>query len=514
MFWKRMLLVYIRSIFLFIRPVILSSLTVTFFSYQSKASGQVIDFNTNCRNAYHQIHLLKINSATQLINAEKKTNPGNPVIPFLEHYRDFMIFFIDEKKPEYTTFINAFDDRLDKVKSANSNTPYYNFLLAEMNLLAAVSRVKTGEYFSAAWEVRRAFLLLEENQKKYPSFIANYKSLGVLHAMVGTIPDQYQWVVKIMGLSGSVDQGMAEIKSVVDYSAKDPQFIFKDETNIMYVFGLLYLKNNQQGAYNFANELLRQSPDNLMNYFLYSSTAMPLGKNDEIISTLMKYPKSTEYFRFSYLNYMIGICKLRRLDKDANIWLEKFLIDKDRQGYVKEAYQKLSWYYFLNGNTPEYNKAVDNILTNGNTTVDSDKQAEREALAKEKLNAVLLRARLLCDGGYYQRAIAELQGKSMNDFKEVNEQIEFTYRAGRIYDQWGQPDKAIPYYNATIKYGSDLPYHYAANAALSLGQIYEAKKDYMNARKNYHRCIDMKNEDFKSGLDQKAKAGLSRIKGK
>jgi tetratricopeptide (TPR) repeat protein len=66
----------------------------------------------------------------------------------------------------------------------------------------------------------------------------------------------------------------------------------------------------------------------------------------------------------------------------------------------------------------------------------------------------------------------------------------------------------------TIKNGSESEYYYAANSALQLGLIYEKRKDYKKARIYYEKARSMENEEYKNSIDQKAKAGLSRIEDK
>jgi hypothetical protein len=56
--------------------------------------------------------------------------------------------------------------------------------------------------------------LLENNVKKFPNFIPQQKSLGLIHIMVGSIPQNFLWVAKLLGLKGSVKNGLQELKNV------------------------------------------------------------------------------------------------------------------------------------------------------------------------------------------------------------------------------------------------------------------------------------------------------------
>jgi len=123
----------------------------------------------------------------------------------------------------------------------------------------------------------------------------------------------------------------------------------------------------------------------------------------------------------------------------------------------------------------------------------------------------LLRARLLCDGEYYEKAKHELEG-----YKPENEknELEYTYRMGRIYHNWNKTEKAIPFYLQTITNGEGLPYYFAANSALQLGLIYEKQNKFMLAKFYFSKVLEMEFEEYQFSISNKAQAGLNRIKGK
>jgi tetratricopeptide (TPR) repeat protein len=68
-------------------------------------------------------------------------------------------------------------------------------------------------------------------------------------------------------------------------------------------------------------------------------------------------------------------------------------------------------------------------------------------------------------------------------------------------------------YLLAIKLGENRPEYYAARAALQIGYIYEERGKKNIAITYFQRCLDMKEQDYKNSLDQKAKAGIERCKG-
>lgn len=61
-------------------------------------------------------------------------------------------------------------------------------------------KIKFGDNLSAVFEVKKAYTLLLDNQKKYPDFKPNVKSLGLLHTIFGAVPDKYKFGAKLLGL--------------------------------------------------------------------------------------------------------------------------------------------------------------------------------------------------------------------------------------------------------------------------------------------------------------------------
>ncbi len=89
-------------------------------------------------------------------------------------------------------------------------------MIAQVNLHWAFASVKFGEYFTAGREIRRAFLLLEENQELHPDFLPDKVGLGIMHALIGTIPDNYRWIASLFSMNGSVELGRLELFKVLE----------------------------------------------------------------------------------------------------------------------------------------------------------------------------------------------------------------------------------------------------------------------------------------------------------
>jgi tetratricopeptide (TPR) repeat protein len=152
------------------------------------------------------------------------------------------------------------------------------------------------------------------------------------------------------------------------------------------------------------------------------------------------------------------------------------------------------------------------VLATNKGYSESDLQAYREAEKEQKPNRVLLKSRLLFDGGYYTQSKALILGLfPAFETLSSDEKIEFYYRLGRIEHALENKANALLYYQSAISSGQNSPLYYAASAALRCAEIHENESQIPEAVKMYNLCLDLKPEEYRKGLHFKAKAGLNRI---
>ena len=488
-------------------------LAIFFLTTQLNANNNsYFAFTPVAKKAFQQVSSLRFQEAYSSLAHIKIKDPDNLIVYHIENYIDFLSVFLNEDVKEFKRLEKNKNIRLNKIKSGNKNSPYYLFVQAEIHLQWAMARLKYGEYITAFNETGKAFKLLKTNQKKFPNFIANKKSLGLLHAVVGTIPDSYKWGVKLLGgLDGTIEQGKRELEEVLTY-AKSNQFIFEEETLILYAFLMLYLKNDEEKAWHILKSSKLDPKTNPLATYALANMAMKTGRNDEAINFLLNKPVSKSYHPFYFLDFLLGVAKLNRLDNDADKYLKLFVQNFKGRHQIKKAYQKLAWFQLIHGDVNGYNNYMSQCKTKGESQLDGDKNALRAANKKVIPNQILLKARLLFDGGYYRKAYQFMIKNASNNFIQKKHQLEFTYRLGRILHKMKNLPDALEAYQSTINSGKKEAYYYACNSALQMGFIFEKQKQYDRAYKYYKLCLSMRPEQYKNSLHQKAKAGLNRLK--
>ena len=350
-------------------------------------------FDKTCQLAYFSIMSLKFDEGNKYLEEERKKNPDNLIPYFIENYPDFFSLAINENANELVKSQGNKDKRLEKLSSGQKNSPWYLYTQAEVNMQWAFVHLKFEDYYTAFFEIKKAYKQLQDNQEKFPGFVANKKSLGLIHALIGTVPDSYKWAASFLGFNGTIAQGIGEINQVLDYSKKTP-FLFARETNYIMANLEMLILNSPQTSWQIvtAPEYPDYKTDLLAN-FVRGHMAVKNGLNDIAIENFNAAPKSDGYMKFYYIDYLLGMCKMNRLDADANVPMERFVKEFQGRNYLKDAYQKLAWFYLLKQDDNKYKYYIAYCKTFGSELTDSDKQAKAEEESGVTPNPFLLKVR-------------------------------------------------------------------------------------------------------------------------
>jgi tetratricopeptide (TPR) repeat protein len=143
---------------------------------------------------------------------------------------------------------------------------------------------------------------------------------------------------------------------------------------------------------------------------------------------------------------------------------------------------------------------------------DEDKHAYKECSSPILQNNILLKLRLLSDGGYYMQANELLNKFSLTNFASLEQKEEFLYRSARIHHLSGNIPRAIEFYGKIVNITQVQNAYYPAMSSLQLGVIYEQLAQPQLAVSYYQKVLGFKNYDYRNSVSQKAKAGLSRLK--
>lgn len=474
-----------------------------------------LEFTQLSAEAYDKALRMDSLATMKLLEREKLTNPENLMPVVIANYLEFLNAFVDEQFDAHQRLQQNKEKRIALLGQVEENNPLKKWALASIYLQSAAARSKFDETYSAAFEFRKAYLLLEENQKIAPKNAPNTVAMGLLFTLVGSIPPQYQWVAKLASMHGDLIKGKQLLFEVLDNKEYTYGSMFRSEA----LFFLTFIESNLNPDKKSASMLLdRFTPeDELHPLLLYAKANMEmrLGQNEAALKTLSKKDVGGEASRLYYLEYVLGDALLRKLDFSAKSHFENFINRFNGQNYKADALRKLAWISLLQGDSVGYSEKMARLVGYSKLQVESDKQARREAEKHLKPQPDLLKARLHYDGGYYAQSAEKLRMVAgyltrLND----EHQLEYYYRMGRVLQATNKQADAIRYYQLTMFMGRDSKTYFPANAALLAGELYEADGQFELSKQMYQRCLAFEPEEYRNGIHAKAKAGLNRLSAK
>lgn len=484
---------------------------VCLFCFNSVTSifAQQFIWNEKTQQIYDAATSLRIPEARKFITIERKINPNNLTLALLESYADFYQLFLNENPIEYQKIYPEFEKKIKLLESGPKNSPFYLYSIALVHLHKSVAAIRFDKNWEAALDFRKAYILFKDNKKAFPKFSPNDVYYGFLSSVIGTIPKGYQWMASILGMTGKIAEGNALVLKYIKSNDEYSRYC-RNEAMFLYPYLLMIFESNEKKAFNFLESYPYDLEHNHLHAYMATNLYLNHQQSDQAIRILEGIEKNEAYLPIPFWQLEKGYSYLNQLKLEvAQKALLDFVSNFKGQFYVKDAYEKLSWTYFLQGDIKKADLYRKEVLNKGNQITDADKLAYQNAKSAWP-HPILLRARLLSDGGYQLNALQILSGKTTNDFSSDAEKTEFAYRLGRINELMDQPDAAIKFYKSAIEKGHELTEYFAARAALQIGLIYEKKGEYIKAISYFNECIEMKNHAFKNSLDQKAKAGIQR----
>lgn len=465
------------------------------------------DFTPNLQKAYAEIFKLRIQSGKDLL---LKENPKNPFKIYLENYVDLVELINAENEEAYESILRKEDERLELIENLDLKSPYNRFLRAEIKLHWALLKIRFGHEVKAGWNVIQAYRLLEENQRMFPNFEPNQKSLGCLHVLFGSVPENQKWVTKFLGLRGNIQQGMNELR----LASKDR--IWGLEAKLCTIFIQAYVLKFDDKQNSDLLQLIDNQPDNLNFFLLATAVALKENHTEQAIELLKKHPTDPTYIYFPIFElYKAETLLFKGHYSQAINSYMAYLKNFKGKGFLKDTYYKLFVCYWLSGDEKKGRYYLTKIPTNGNAIAESDKAAQKfyENYIKTNIlpNKTLLKLRLAFDGGYFEQAADEVENLSEKNFSNTKDQSEFAYRAGRIYQKLNQFDKAIVFFEQSIKLSDGQEWHFGASSSLQLGYIFQAKSQKNKARTYFEKAISYKRHEYKTSIDNKARAALTEM---
>jgi tetratricopeptide (TPR) repeat protein len=473
-----------------------------------KIVGQQINMSNDLKHAFSKVMELKLDEAERLIQRETSSNAKNLASTYLKGVVVSVKMFVEDDKVWFEKNVETLEDCIASLEKASDNDPQKRMMISELRLSLAIQHAKYQNNIRAGVQFYKAYHLLQDNFEKFPDYYPTYVPLGVLNAAVGSLPDGYQSIASVIGITGSVEKGMKLIKKGYWNCISDKKWRhYRDYFGFTYAYASLKLVGSDKVSPESLS--LNYSKSSYLTY-MQSMIEVKKGNARKAVNILLQRPKGEVYYNYHYLDYYTGKLALSFSPDTAEVFLKRFLQQNNSDNYKKSTYRYLSWSAMLKGDSENVKAYRNRVKKEGSLNTGADKQAQREV--EVPLNEALIKGRIWFDGGLYEKAAQFLESNAsrLNGFSQ-SEKVEYHYRLGRIYQEMDRMDDAIASFKRALQIELDRSTFPLGNSALQTAQILEENGNDNLAKVYYKKTLTYKGYPFYEGIHQQAKSGLDRL---
>lgn len=458
-------------------------------------------FDAVTRQAYEKAINLQTEEALHLL-----PEPRTAQELYVASLAEALDLVVTEDKEKYETYHAAYEKRLEQ--KSKSSLAEDLFLQAEIRLQWTFVYLKFGHEFDAAWNLRQSYEIMQECRKRFPGFTPIRKTSGILEVIIGSVPEKYNWVLALLGMQGSINEGLEELASMAQQESP-----FQLEAHILYSLTQGFVLQNTDAADKTFRQLLTQYPDNRLVKFLAAAAAIKNSQSEAALVVLNGLEKMDSTFIFAYSYYLKGEAYLHKADYLNSITAYRWFITHYKgQNFIKDAHYKIGVCYWLNGNVNDAHVTFKQAKKEGREASEADKYAARSLVENRFQNVALAKIRYYTDGGYYQEARSLLASLKPASFSDNIDKVEYYYRSARLAHKTGQIADAKTAYAQVIDMSGDETWYFAPNAQLQLGYIALTEGNKSVARDYFQRALEYQKHAYKNSIDSKAKSALAQLK--
>jgi tetratricopeptide (TPR) repeat protein len=458
-------------------------------------------FDLKTQQAYDLVLALKINEALELIG-EPRTAQETYVVSLGQALE----LILTEDAEKYEDYYAQYEGRLEKRSKSSLQDDL--FLQAEIRLQWAFVHIKFGHEIDAAWNLRQAYLNMQDCRNKFPSFTPIHKTSGVLEILIGSVPEKYNWVLGLMGMQGSISKGLDDIESL------RTDGVFKREADLLNAIIQGYVLQNTTKAVEEITVIQSQNPENSLINFIAASLLIKNAQSEDALKTLLKMEGISNSLPLTFAYYLKGEVYLHKAEYLNAITSFRWFINNYKgQNCIKDAWYKVGLCYWLNGNGNDALEIFKQAKTMGKEDAEADKYAARCLAENELPNVLLSKVRYYTDGGFLDLAQQGLDSIRPSDLLTKRDQVEYFYRQARLSHKKANMHEARNAYLETIRLSGNEPWYFAPNACLQLGYLAWADGDLVNARSYFQQARAYPRHEYKNSIDSKAKTALSQLSG-
>jgi tetratricopeptide (TPR) repeat protein len=454
------------------------------------------------QQAFHLILDLRTSEARKVLD---KIPPPQSI--YLASLAEMIELIVHEDPSLLSQYESNHDKRLEELARLKSESAEKMYVLAELRLQWSFVNLKFGHELQAAWQLRQSYLAAQSCRQKYPQYEPIRKTWGLLNLMLGSVPEKYQWVLRMLNLYGSVETGMRELSRAARASGA-----YGTEARIILSLAQSYLlQQNDIAMHNM--EILAQTQPHELVYFLAAAIALKsaqASKSQAFLDSLMK-PGTSPVIPYTWYLRGEALLAAGNYPESAKSY-QQFLQQYHGENFVKDAWYKSGICYAMAHDKTQAEACFARARMAGDKRTEADRYADFQLAESPWPHPVISRLRHATDGGYYDEALALAKHHAYDSFPGKKDSVEFIYRAARLYHKLNELDTCLYLYRQTIELSGMHPWYFAPNACLQSGYILQQRGQLREAEAYFRKALTYPRHAYKNSIDSKAKSALAQLK--
>ncbi len=455
------------------RPILFACFLLSFAPLwaQEYDDTPFFDFNQKMRTAHTNALRLRVKDCKVALQLEKSQNRYNIIPYYVDDLADFMQTLASENHDEFKRFQQQRQVRLSRIRTGDRTSPYYLFATAATQVHAAYHHVVFREPNEAKNALKSAMADLERNIKANPDFMGNRMLYGVAQVLTECAGGR-------TGSSNLAVEGIKQLKDVLAYAKAYGKFEFAEDAQVWYGLMLILTHSEDEKDWALLNPVVLDYKRSPTAAYLLAMQQWRTGQSSKMLATITGTPSSDLYQPMHYLQFLLGLHHLFKLETKAETHFRNYLTRSKGEHHQKNALLRIAHCHLIGNNAAAYTNGMRDLLLRGNTVEPYDYFAEEEALRKYVPNHHLVRAKLYLEGGYYDKARIEINAaQSAHPY----DQAEILYTKARIHHKAKTSDAALSGYSELIAQAAHKNKYVTAFAQYYSAQLWAERGDKTKA---------------------------------
>jgi tetratricopeptide (TPR) repeat protein len=384
-------------------------------------------------------------------------------------------------------------------------------ILADIYIHAAMVNIMNNDYLSGFGKLMKANKNIRQNEEKYPGYWQNNKLAGVLNVSFASLSPFWRKVAGIFSLTGDAEKGFHQLDK---YLADVKLYKGLHAEAVLYYGAVLKIAKDDDRAWKMLSQNLKKEDAPALTAFLASNLLYFTNRNEEALQFLRNFPIGKIEITFNHYDYLMGKEKHCRLDKDAEVYLKKYLVNTGLKNYSREICLKLAHQNLINGNKAGYELYLKKMDEYPKASIDRDREADIEKNIGYQPDINLLKSRYLAWGGYWNKTDSVLQLVNQKMLQPKSQKNEYNFLLASVRNAQTRSSEALKICDQLIESGKQDKDRFPAEAALLAGNICLNKNNFEKAAFYFNQTLKIEGNDdvYIEIIHRKAKNQLEKLK--